>query len=102
MTAPCWRRLARTNLTISEARGLLGSFLFSGDDVEKKAKNLSGGETQPRRARLLSLMEGKPAPLDEPTNDLDLEDQEILEAALSAYEGTILLVSHDSARFSKR
>jgi ATP-binding cassette subfamily F protein 3 len=89
--------LGRTNLTISEARGLLGSFLFSGDDVDKKTKNLSGGERSRVALALLSLMDGNLLMLDEPTNHLDLASQEILEAALLAYEGTILLVSHDRA-----
>ncbi|MEW5825696.1 MAG: ribosomal protection-like ABC-F family protein [Candidatus Bipolaricaulota bacterium] len=89
--------LSQTNLTISEARGLLGSFLFSGDDVEKKTRNLSGGERSRVALALLSLIEGNLLFLDEPTNHLDLASQEILEAALLAYEGTVLLVSHDRA-----
>jgi len=89
--------MARSALSISQARGLLGRYLFSGDDVHKKMKALSGGERSRVALALLALMEGNCLLLDEPTNHLDLASQEILEEALLAYEGTILLVSHDRA-----
>ena len=89
--------MARSALSISQARGLLGRYLFSGDDVHKKMKALSGGERSRVALALLSLMEGNFLLLDEPTNHLDLASQEILEEALLAYEGTMLLVSHDRA-----
>ena len=89
--------LARTSLTISEARGLLGRFLFSGDDATKKTQALSGGERSRVALALLALIEGNLLLLDEPTNHLDLASQEILERALLDYEGTVLLVSHDRA-----
>jgi energy-coupling factor transporter ATP-binding protein EcfA2 len=79
----------------SFVRGQLGRMLFSGEDVDKKTTTLSGGEA----ARLVfsRLIVRKPnvLVLDEPTNHLDLESIEALVAALRAYEGTIIFVSHD-------
>jgi len=76
-------------------KALAGCFGFSGDDVEKKARVLSGGE----KARLvMAIMLFNPPNflvLDEPTNHLDLDTKEMLIKALAAYEGTMLFVSHD-------
>ncbi|AJD40168.1 ABC transporter ATP-binding protein [Rhizobium gallicum bv. gallicum R602sp] len=76
-------------------RALAGCFGFSGDDVEKKCRVLSGGE----KARLVMAMMLFDPPnllvLDEPTNHLDLDTKEMLIKALSEYEGTMLFVSHD-------
>ena len=77
------------------SRKILGSFMFSGEDVEKKVKVLSGGE----RARLalckLLLKSYNLLVLDEPTNHLDIASKNILKAALENFEGTLLIVSHD-------
>ncbi|UCF10772.1 MAG: ABC-F family ATP-binding cassette domain-containing protein, partial [Candidatus Bipolaricaulota bacterium] len=89
--------LAHTELTRSKAWSLLGRFQFSGTDVDKRMCDLSGGERSRVALALLSMMRGNLLLLDEPTNHLDLASQEALERALGAYDGTILLVSHDRA-----
>jgi ATP-binding cassette subfamily F protein 3 len=76
-------------------RNLLGAFLFSGDDVEKPIRVLSGGE---RSRVLLSIILASPLNflvLDEPTNHLDIESREILLKAIKEFDGTVMVVSHD-------
>ncbi len=89
--------LSRFDLTIGEARGVLGRFRFVGDDVGKRLSALSGGERSRLALAILSLTAGNLLIFDEPTNHLDLRSQEILQRALLDYPGTIILVSHDRA-----
>jgi ATP-binding cassette, subfamily F, member 3 len=77
------------------ARTLLGTFLFSGDDVFKPVSALSGGERSRVALAQLTLKAGNLLILDEPTNHLDIQAREALEAVLNAYGGSILFVSHD-------
>jgi ATP-binding cassette, subfamily F, member 3 len=78
-----------------QIRDYLGKYLFSGDDVFKKVDMLSGGERGRLALAKLALQDTNLLLLDEPTNHLDIPSQEILQAVLDDYPGTILLVTHD-------
>ena len=78
-----------------EARGFLARYLFQDDDVFKQVKDLSGGERGRLALAILAQQGANFLLLDEPTNHLDLPAQEVLQAVLEAYDGTILLISHD-------
>lgn len=83
------------SLTNTEIRNVLAAFLFTGDDVFKQIKDLSGGERGRVSLAKLMLSEANFLILDEPTNHLDILSKEILEQALKRYTGTVLYVSHD-------
>ena len=79
----------------SELRSKLNQFYFTADNIDKKVKNLSGGEKVRLKLLELILKNANFLILDEPTNHIDIDTREILEESLLAYEGTILFVSHD-------
>jgi ATP-binding cassette subfamily F protein 3 len=87
--------LRHKEMPISEARNYLARYLFRGDDVFSQVGTLSGGERARLALAILVLEEANFLLLDEPTNHLDIPSQEVLQAALEAFNGTILLVSHD-------
>ena len=88
-------RHAAPDLTDTEVRSVLGSFLFSGDDADKPTKVLSGGEKTRLALATLVVSSANVLLLDEPTNNLDPASREEILGALSTYEGAVVMVTHD-------
>ena len=86
---------AAPDINATEARKVLGSFLFTGDDVLKPAGVLSGGEKTRLSLATLVVSSANMLLLDEPTNNLDLDTVDQVVEALAAYRGAVLVVSHD-------
>jgi ATPase subunit of ABC transporter with duplicated ATPase domains len=83
------------NLNETEARKVLGSFLFTGDDVDKPAKVLSGGEKTRLALAMLVVSAANVLLLDEPTNNLDPASRAEVLSAIRTYAGAVVLVTHD-------